>query len=115
MSLHDPLVALRQMRDHAREAMNLVGGKSRADLDANRILSLAIVRLLEILGEAAGRVPDDVRQVHANMPWSQIIGMRNRLVHAYFDVDTDILWNTVNQALPEMLAQMQAVLARSKA
>jgi hypothetical protein len=62
MSRRDPLVALRQMRDHALEAMNLAAGKSRADLGASRILSLAIMRLLEILGEAAGRVPEDVRQ-----------------------------------------------------
>lgn len=109
MSRHDPLVALRQMRDHAREAMSLVVGQSRADLDANRILSLAIVRLLEILGEAAARVPDDVRQVHANIPWSQIIGMRNRLIHGYDQVDLDIVWAVVALDLPTLVAQLDQI------
>ena len=113
MSLRDPLVALRQMRDHSREAMNLVAGKSRADLYASRLLSLAIVRLLEILGEAAGRVPDDVRQAHPNMPWSQIIGMRNRLIHGYDQVDLDIVWAVVTSDLPTLAAQLDQITAAS--
>ena len=111
MSLRDPVVALRQMRDHAREAMNLVAGKSRADLDGSRILSLAIVRLLEILGEAAGRVPGDVRQAHATIPWSEIIGMRNRLIHGYDQVDLDIVWAVVTSYLPALVAQLDHITA----
>jgi uncharacterized protein with HEPN domain len=111
MSLRDPVVALRQMRDHAREAMNLVAGKSRADLDGSRILSLAIVRLLEILGEAAGRVPGDVRQAHATIPWSEIIGMRNRLIHGYDQVDLDIVWAVVTSDLPALVAQLDHITA----
>ena len=111
MSLHDPLVALRQMREHARETMSLVAGKSRADLDASRILSLAIVRLLEIVGEAAGRVPDDVRQAHPKIPWSQIIGMRNRLIHGYDQVDLDIVWVVVTSDLPALVAQLDQIAA----
>ena len=106
MSLRDPLIALRQMRDHAREAMNLVAGKGRADLDASRILSLAIVRLLEIVGEAAARVPADVRQAHPKIPWSQIIGMRNRLIHGYDQVDLDVVWAVVTSDLPALVAEL---------
>jgi len=111
MSRRDPLVALRQMRDHALEAMNLAVGKSRADLGASRILSLAIVRLLEILGEAAGRVPEDVRQAHATIPWSQIIGMRNRLIHGYDQVDLDIVWAVITSDLPALVAQLGQITA----
>ena len=111
MSRRDPLVALRQMRDHALEAMNLAAGKSRADLGTSRILSLAIVRLLEILGEAAGRVPEHVRQAHATIPWSQIIGMRNRLVHAYFDVDLERVCDTLALDLPPLIVQLEQMLA----
>jgi uncharacterized protein with HEPN domain len=57
MSRRDPLVSLRQMRDHAREVVELVRGRNRSDLDSDRLLALAVVRLLEIIGEAAGRVP----------------------------------------------------------
>jgi uncharacterized protein with HEPN domain len=111
MSRRDPLVALRQMRDHGREAMDLVASKSRADLDTNRILNLAIVRLLEILGEAAGRVPDDVRQVHADIPWCQLVGMRNRLIHGYDQVDLDIVWAVVTSDLPALVAQLDQITA----
>src|ERR1035437_4222071 len=106
MSLREPLTALRQMRDHAREALDLLAGKSRADLDASRVLSLAIVRLLEIVGEAAGRVPDDVRQAHANIPWFQIVGLRNRLIHGYDQVDLDIVWAVVTSDLPALVAHL---------
>jgi uncharacterized protein with HEPN domain len=90
MSLHDPLIALKQMRDHAQEALTLLSGKSQADLQTDRVLSLAVVRPLEILGEAARRVPSEVQQVHPSIPWSYIIGMRNRLIHGYDRVDLDI-------------------------
>ena len=66
MSRRDPAISLRQMRDHAQEVIELVRGRSRSDLDSDRLLALALVRLLEIIGEAAGRVPADeqaLRQV----------------------------------------------------
>lgn len=71
MSLHDPLIAFKQMRDHAREAMTLLAGKSRVALETDRVLSLAVVRLLEILGEAARRVPSEMQQRHPSIPWFQ--------------------------------------------
>jgi uncharacterized protein with HEPN domain len=105
MSLRHPFVALRQMRGHARETMELVRGKSRAALDASRILSLAVVRPLEILGEAAGRVPFSIRQAHAKIPWSRIIGMRNQPIHGYDEVDFDIVWAVVTAGLRALVAQ----------
>jgi uncharacterized protein with HEPN domain len=96
---------------NTRETMNLVAGKSRTALDASRILSLAIVRLLEIVGEAAGRVPDDARQAHPKIPWSQIIGMRNRLIHGYDQVDLDIVWVVVTSDLPALVAQLDQIAA----
>jgi uncharacterized protein with HEPN domain len=110
MSLREPLTALRQMRDHAREALDILAGKRRTDLDASRVLSLAIVRLLEIVGEAAGRVPDDVRQAHANIPWSQIVGMRNRLIHGYDQVDLDIVWAVVTADLPALVEHLDQTI-----
>lgn len=91
MPQRDPLVALRQMRDHAREATALVDGRSRADLDSVRVLNLSLVRLLEIVGEAASRVPVDDRSRYARIPWLQIVGLRNRLIHGYDAVDLDIV------------------------
>lgn len=111
MSLHDPLIAVAQMRDYAREAMTLLAGKSRADLETDRVLSLAVVRLLEILGEAATRVPIEMQQLHPSIPWSYIIGMRNRLIHGYDRVDLDIVWAVVVADLPPLATRLEEITA----
>ena len=88
MSRRDPDVALRQMLDHAREAMILSKGKSSQELVDDRVLGLAIVRLMEIVGEAANRVPREKRSEHPEIPWTQIISLRNRLIHGYMPLTT---------------------------
>jgi uncharacterized protein with HEPN domain len=95
------------MLDHAREAAAFAHGKNRADLDADRLLNLALVRLLEIVGEAAARVPEDVRAQHPEIPWAQIVGLRNRLIHGYDAVDLDILWEIVSDDLPPLVANLE--------
>jgi uncharacterized protein with HEPN domain len=87
------------MLDHAREAVQLVHGHERADLDQDRLLNLALVRLLEIVGEAANRVPERERERLPEIPWPQIVSLRNRLIHGYDDVDFDILWQIVSRDL----------------
>jgi uncharacterized protein with HEPN domain len=77
MSQRDPLVALRHMLDHAREAAGLVQGRTRADLDGDRLLQLGLSRLVEIIGEAASRVPAEVQERHPGLPWREAIGARN--------------------------------------
>jgi len=111
MPRRDPRVALCQMRDHAREAMDLARGKTRKDLDEERVLNLALVRLLEIIGEAANRVPATDRERYAQVPWEQIIGLRHRLIHAYDRVDFDILWQIVTCDLPPLVAELEKILA----
>jgi len=106
-------VRLRHMLDHAREAIALVRGKARSDLDSNRILNLALVRLLEIIGEAASRVPEEERSSHSGIPWSQIVGLRNRLIHGYDAVDNDILWQILVHDLPPLVAALGAILQES--
>jgi uncharacterized protein with HEPN domain len=86
----DDRVRLRHMLDSATEAVELVYGKSRADLDTNRVLSLALVRLLEIVGEAASKVTAGTRQQTPNIPWSQIVSLRHRLIHGYDSIDMEI-------------------------
>ena len=101
---------LQHMLDHAREAAGLVRGKTRRDLDRERILSLALVRLLEIVGEAAARVSPSLQGRHDHVPWPEIVGLRNRLIHGYDAVDLDILWQIVADDLPPLIAQLQAIL-----
>jgi len=109
MSQRDPSVALRHMRDHAREALEMSTGVSREDLDTDRKLNLALVRLLEIIGEAANRVPDDVQALHPDVPWQQLIGLRNRLIHGYDDVDHDILWAILTGDLPKLISALDKI------
>jgi len=87
----DDLVRLWHMMDSAMEAVELIQGKSRADLDTNRVVSLALVRLLEIVGEAANKVTIATRLQYPNIPWSQIVSLRNRLIHGYDTINLDIL------------------------
>jgi uncharacterized protein with HEPN domain len=72
---------LHHMLNHALEAQELMRGRTRADLDSDRVLMLALVRLLEIVGEAAGRVSRGYRDAHPTIPWLQIVGLRNRQIH----------------------------------
>lgn len=100
MTRHDDTVRLRHMLDHSREAIEILRGRERSDLDNDRMLGLSIVRLLEIVGEAAARTTAETRQSLPDLPWSEIVGLRNRVVHGYDDVDYDIVWETVVGDLP---------------
>lgn len=110
MSRHDDSVSLRQMLDHAREAVALLQGRSRSDLDSNRVLSLALVQLAQIVGEAATRISMPRRNRHPEIPWSQIIGLRNRLVHGYDAINFDILWQILTVDLPALIAMLEKII-----
>jgi uncharacterized protein with HEPN domain len=97
------------MLDHAREAVAMAKGKTRDDLQTDRMLNLALVRLLEIVGKAASRTPLDERAVHDEIPWAQIVGLRNRLIHGYDSVDFEILWQIVNRDLPKLIVALEQI------
>jgi uncharacterized protein with HEPN domain len=99
------------MLDHSQEAIFLVQDKSRADLDENRMLNLALTRLLEIIGEAANRVPIEFQMENPAVSWSQIISLRNRLIHGYDSVDFDLLWYIVTHDLPELVQTLERILS----
>ena len=79
------------MLDAANEARSFIEAKQRTDLDMDRLFTLALTRCVEIIGEAASRVSDDTKRSLTAIPWADVVGMRNRLVHAYFEVDLNIL------------------------
>lgn len=113
MSRRDPAISLRQMRDHAQEVIELVRGRSRSDLDSNRLLALALVRLLEIIGEAAGRVPADEQARRPGISWPSIVGLRNRLIHGYDNIDYDIVWQIVTKDLQLLASALSDVSPES--
>jgi len=112
MSRHDDSVRLRHMLDAARKAVTLMAGKTRAQVAADEIGQLALARLLEIVGEAAGRVSPEYRAAHPELPWMEMSGLRNRLAHAYFDIDLDVLLDIVAKDLPPLIGQAEALLGR---
>ena len=114
MTQHDDLTRLHHMLDHAREAVEMARGRSRADLDGDRMLELALVRLVEIIGEAAARVSREGQARHASIPWRQAVGMRNRLVHGYDAVDLRVLWDTVTDDLPPLIQALAEAIAREE-
>jgi len=87
----------------------MVRGKTRADLDQDRQLNLALVRLLETIGEAAARVPKEEHSHYPAIPWAEIVSLRNRLIHGYDQVDFDILWQIVTHDLPKLIEALEKI------
>ena len=111
MSAIDDRTRLLHMRDAAREAVGFVRNGKREDLDNNRMLTLAVVKEIEIIGEAASRVSAECQAKHPQLMWRQMVGMRNRLTHAYFEVDLDIVWEVVTHDLPPLIEALEVILA----
>ena len=110
MSGRDDRVSLVDMLNHAEEAVVLLGEASLNDLAEDRVMELALRKLLEIVGEAASRVSGETQQCYQEILWPQIIGMRNRLVHGYDDISLKILWDTINNDLPPLIGQLKAIV-----
>ena len=106
----DDAIRLRHMLDAAQEAIEFAHGHTRADLDGDRKLVLALVKDIEIIREAAYQVSQTAREQQSGIPWDDIIGMRHRLVHAYFDINRDVLWRTVQDDLPPLLQELREIL-----
>jgi uncharacterized protein with HEPN domain len=98
------------MLDSTKEAMAFAAGKTRKDLDKNRMLSLALVKSIEIIGEAATKVSEQGKTGNPEIPWIDIINMRHRLIHTYFDVNLDIVWQTVSSDLPDLVGKLEKII-----
>ncbi len=109
MTRHNDRVRLKHMLNHSIEAIELVKDKKRKDLDKDRTLELALTRLVEIVGEAATKVSQGTREKHPHIPWPEIIGLRNRLIHGYDAVDLDILWEIVKSDLPSLVEDLREI------
>ena len=99
------------MIDFARKAIHFCQGKTRDDLATDEVLQLALVRLIEMIGEAANRVTKATCNAHPEIPWPQIVGMRNRLIHGYDQVNLDLLWQTLQQDLNPLIEQLERLRA----
>lgn len=103
------------MIDAMQSIQGFIEGRERADLDTDQMLLFALVRAVEIIGEAASRISAATREGSSDIPWAAIIAMRNRLIHAYFDIDRDVLWNTVTIGTPRLQQRLEQLLDSDKA
>ena len=110
MSRHDDSVTLRQMLDYIEETVALAKDRTRADIESDRVFFLALLKLVEIVGEAATRISEPMQTAHSEIPWYEIIGTRNRLIHGYDAVDYNILWDIVTADFPPLARQIKAML-----
>jgi uncharacterized protein with HEPN domain len=106
----DDQIRLRHMLDAAHEAVAFTQHETRASLDNDRKLLLALVKDIEIIGEAASRVSEALQQTSSEIPWAQIVGMKNRLIHAYFDIDKETVWRTITEDLPPLIVELENIL-----
>ncbi|MBI5670150.1 MAG: DUF86 domain-containing protein [Chloroflexi bacterium] len=106
----DDRIRLEHMLAAAREAQTFAAGKTRASLNTDRGLVLILIQEITIIGEAASKVSAECRAANPQIPWVLITGMRNRLIHAYYDVNLDIIWNTVANRIPELIADLETIL-----
>ncbi len=100
-------IRLVHMLEAAQEAVAFCSGAGRGSLNDDRKLALALVKLIEIIGEAAIHVSDETREALPDIPWRLVSGMRNRLIHAYFEIDLDVLWSTVITDLPPLVENLK--------
>lgn len=98
------------MLDHAREAVELAAGKTRQDLEEDRLLQLSLTRLVEVIGEAAAKISPEARQRLDQIPWPEIVSTRHRLIHDYDSVDYGILWQTIREDLPQLIHDLEPAL-----
>lgn len=108
----DDLVRLRHMLDAARDVISFTRDTTRKTLDSDRKLTLSLVKSIEIVGEAASKVSKQAQQQCPKIPWADIVAMRNRLIHTYYDIDLDRVWDTVISDLPPLITELEKLIPK---
>jgi len=104
-------IRIQHMFDASKEALTFVEGITEENFSKNRMIILSVIKDIEIIGEAASRISDEIKSRYPDIPWQDIIGMRNRLIHGYFDVDIKLVWNTTKNNLPSLLKTLKNILS----
>ena len=112
MTRRDPMVYVFHMMDYSHEAVNMAQGHSRSDMDSNTMLRLALIKAVETIGEAASRVPEELRSQYPEIPWNDTRALRNRLVHEYDRINLDTLWDIIRNHIPPLIEQLEELLSK---
>lgn len=103
-------VFIAQMVEAAEDALEFTNGQSAESFANNRLVGYAVVRAVQLVGQAARGVSAELQAAHSEIPWREIIGMRNVVVHDYADVDLSLVWKTVREDLPGLVVRLSAIL-----
>jgi uncharacterized protein with HEPN domain len=96
----------------AHKALKFVEGINRNQFEENEIIQNAVMRPLEIIGEAAGKISKEFRKKHSEIPWKEMVGLRNRLIHEYFRIDFGAVWDTIHQDLPKLIEVIEPLVPK---
>jgi uncharacterized protein with HEPN domain len=96
----------------ARQALKFMEGVSRSEFEDNELIQNAVMRPLEIIGTASAKLASSFRRSHPQIPWREIIGMRNRLVHEYFRIDYGAVWDTIHDDLPALIKLIEPLVPK---
>lgn len=107
---HDDTVYLVHMLEMARKAVAHASGVTKDQFLANDVLEMALVHIVQVIGEAARRVSPETRERHHDIPWVEIIGMRHKVVHDYLEVDWNVVWKTVTEDLPALVSRLERIV-----
>ena len=106
----DPLIYLQDILDSIDHIAKDTAGLTEEQFSQTRLVQQAVVRNLEIIGEAVQRIPDDVQSLYPTIPWRKIVAMRNKLIYEYFGLKVAVIWKTVQHDLPELKKELEQVL-----
>ena len=107
-------IRIHHIIDAAQEALSFVRNVDQENFSNNRMMILSVIKEIEIIGEAVSKISDEIKLMYSDVPWEDIVGMRNRLIHGYFDVDVKLIWNTTKIDLPPLVSSLEAILAKDK-
>lgn len=114
MPRREDVVRLHHMIEASRDALSFINDKTRQDLDDNKMLRLSLVRCIEIIGEAASKLSVDCQSEFPAIQWKNIINMRNRLIHAYYDINLDTVWSTITIDLPPLITELEKIVVSAE-
>jgi len=107
-------IRIKHIIDASEEALSFVDNVKREKFFKNRMLILSVIKEIEISGEAASKISEETKTKYSNVPWKDIVGMRNRLIHSYFDVNIELVWNTIKNNLNPLISSLKEILAEER-
>jgi len=105
----DDLAYIEHILDCIRKIKEFTTGSSLKDFSVNELVQDAVIRNIEIIGEASKKISSDTKQIYYEIPWKEIAGMRDKLIHDYLGVDVEVVWRTITEDIPTLEKQIKEI------